>query len=372
MSLKRLKKFFKRKYPNSWDKLDIDAVYDKTLTYDENKHILQDRFDNLIPKEVEQNKAEQEEFEKQMALKELEHLKKEQKKALKKIRNSTSPEIEKYFKTLKEFVRIAVKSKAIHSLFVIGKCGLGKSYSICQELANKDFEYVLGNISPLALYILLHKNKDGIVFFDDTQGLLKNESSMSVLFSALWSSTGKRIISWHTTSGKLKDIPTSFEFTGKILFSMNEVPKGEQFKTLLSRCFSCDLEFSYSEILAIMYEISKLNNGLNIDVRKSIVDWIANHTDATTKDFNLRLQAKVEDLYNYSQNNGIDWKKLALTFIKPNPELQLIKQLIEKGYSIEQQIKRFAELTGLSRATYYRRRKDLSQSLNRNKLYELS
>ena len=82
-----------------------------------------------------------------------------------------------------------------------------------------------------------------------------------------------------------------------------------------------------------------------------VISYIQKNTDETTKDFNLRLQAKLENIYLYSPEK---FKKLALTLIEKDRFMFAIKELTSDGLTIDQQIKEWIRETGLSRRSYFR------------------
>jgi hypothetical protein len=212
----------------------------------------------------------------------------------------------------------------------------------------------LGNISPLELFHTLYeyRNSNNVIVFDDTHGLLKNKQSMSLLMSAMWNPTNKRIVSWLTTSKKLK-CPEQFEFKGKIIFIANELP--EDIKPVVSRCLEYELSFSYWDILKIMAEISKQPHpSLTREERQMIFNWIKDNTDETTKDFDLRLQKKIETLYEYNKDN---WQELALKLINRDEDLAVIKQLMKEYTTTKTQVQKWIEITGKSRMTFFRKKK---------------
>jgi len=235
------------------------------------------------------------------------------------------------------------------------------SYNTLKKLSEmeEDFSYWQGNITPFKLYQLLYEHNGEVIFFDDTQSLIQNKRAMSLLIQALWSATGERKVSWLSSKNSLKKqgIPEEFVFNGKIIFSLNEIPDSVEVRVLLSRCFKYELNFNYKEKLKMMYEIAKREgNGLTPEDRVKIVDFIAKHTSKATKDFNLRLQKKVEEIFKASDN----WKSISRIFLVEDDMDRLVLDLVESGKPVDEQIKIFKEKTGGSRGTYFYRKKQLT------------
>ena len=125
------------------------------------------------------------------------------------------------------------------SVVVSGPGGLGKSYTVTDALANrglqdistvddlpigfringgKTFRVIKGYSTPKGLYRVLYENKDGVVVFDDCDSVLKDPVSLNLLKAAL-DSYDRRIISWRADI-KDEDLPTCFEFKGRVVFKI--------------------------------------------------------------------------------------------------------------------------------------------------------
>jgi hypothetical protein len=131
-------------------------------------------------------------------------------------------------------------SGAQASVVVTGPGGLGKSFTVSQTLTAlgfkdvsvledfavgtvlktaKTFRVIKGYSTPKGLYRTLYENKDGVIVFDDCDSVLKDAVSLNLLKGAL-DSYSRRIISWRADI-KDEDLPTSFEFKGRVIFISN-------------------------------------------------------------------------------------------------------------------------------------------------------
>lgn len=322
-------------------------LWDSSLTLEEN-------LKNIIGSEetINIDKEEIDYYNTLIEKQEREYITKLIEKDLQTIKNSKSVELDSYFWQLREMLNTFINQNEIHTLFLVGDAGIGKTFNTLRFLAEKNipFEYVTGFISPLELYHLLYRNRDKLIIFDDTQSLINNKASLGLLLSALWSATNHRVLEWQTTSKEL-EAPKFFEFKGKIIFCLNSIPNNIDIRTLLSRCFVCELNFDYYTILKIMYEIAKLpDKDLTTEERIKIVDFIKENSSPATQDFNLRLQKKIEVIYKYNKEN---WQKLAKLMLKEDKDLALVKQLLEKNVKVKDAVKEFVELTGKSRRTFF-------------------
>lgn len=97
---------------------------------------------------------------------------------------------------------------------------------------------VSGHITPFGFYELLEE--DGITVLDESALILKDKKIVDMLLSALWA--GK--IYWKT---KWDD--EVHEYTGTILFNLNEIPKHSMFKPLKDRVIFNKIKLSSSDII---------------------------------------------------------------------------------------------------------------------------
>jgi hypothetical protein len=341
------------------DLVDLKAIFDSKLTYQENKTQIE-RYIKILTKPKIEEKLQEDELEeinRKLTEEEWLHMQEEVKNQFKDILKNETSDLKQYYFILEKYCETVLKSEYLHSLFITGKAGIGKTFSVQKLLSknNSNYKTILGNISPLELYHTMYDYRKGVIVFDDTQALLKNKQSMSLLLSGLWSSIqNKRLVSWLTTSKKLK-CPPQFLFEGKVFFIANEIPS--DIEPIVSRCLEYRLNFTYEEILKIMAEITKLpHKNLAKEERIMILNWIRDNTDSTTVNIDLRLQSKIETLYEHNKNN---WQELASKLLKKNEDFILIKQLIDGGKTVNLQVKEWIESTGKDRMTFFRLKKAL-------------
>jgi len=249
-----------------------------------------------------------------------------------------------------------IKKDIIKTLIIMGPCGTGKTTLV--NYLVPDAVRIGGHITSAKLYEALYNASDNkIIFFDDTEDLLSNDVSLTLLKQAL-DTNKQRVVMWDSSTKR--DAPPSFLFNSRVIFCMNKIPDDEGMKAIISRCHKCAVEFSYKELLILMYEIAKKQKVLNGTVisaeeRKSVVDFIKDNSDITTEDFDLRLQNKVEEYYIY---NKLKWKKLALGLLNiKNEKLRIFKEIEEMDISVEQKIQLWSERARLGKSSYYNYRK---------------
>lgn len=176
-----------------------------------------------------------------------------------------------------------VVAGAYNSLVLVGGPGLGKSYVVLNTLkemglkeilpmdvapaqkgepADEDIQEMLMNGEPLvdegdfivikgfstpkALYRALYDNNGKIIVIDDADGAFGDKNAANILKGALDSSM-PRYISWATEKRSADDdLPTRFEFTGRIIFISN-LEMSQFPAAILSRAVHVDLALTLEE-----------------------------------------------------------------------------------------------------------------------------
>lgn len=232
--------------------------------------------------------------------------------------------------------------KGFHKSFIfLGRAGTGKTYLAEETLKGKKAKFTGGTITPLSLYKFLYENnkKNMVLVFDDTAGLMKSTNAYALLLGVL--ANGKA--SWDSTTGKLKNIPLEFDFKGGIIFIANKLIC-ENEEAIRSRSLVYEIEFTYEEMINMMYNIAEKEGGVDI------VDFIKENTDRSTINLNLRTQQHIKNLKRYNKN----WKEIAKGLLNKNEELSLLISCLKKYNMIYQAEREFCDKTGKSRRTFYR------------------
>lgn len=180
---------------------------------------------------------------------------------------------------LAHHVRLVAR-KMSASLFCFGaQGGLGKSRTVLRTLDEEGVEPILINshVTPLALYGILYQHRDDdVIFFDDTDAMFSSMPHLGLLRSALWGSP--RIVTYN--SSQLRDLPSRFEFSSRIIFAANVIPKNDAFKAVLSRCDLFDLSATNEEVLDLMRSVASSGfNGITADECETIIGFISDNSE---------------------------------------------------------------------------------------------
>lgn len=235
-----------------------------------------------------------------------------------------------------------------------------------------------GHITPLALYKLLYEHMDDIVVLDDVEGVLRSDIAVGILKAGLWDvmGDGKREITWASSSEKLGDTPMSFCFKGGLVLLCNKIPRkyDSTVKALRSRGFELSIHLTYKEKLGIckqlieskdFYKISgvKLTNKEMNELKNALSE----HTSVLLEDFNFRTVVKLIKFYKYNKTFYPENKGLYITLLNETSNIDKRKKLVwdlmnnDELTTVEQQIRIFIAQTGMSKATYYRIKRDLEE-----------
>jgi hypothetical protein len=211
---------------------------------------------------------------------------------------------------------------------VTGPGGLGKSFTVSQTLTAlgfkdvsvlddiavgtvlktaKTFRVIKGYSTPKGLYRTLYENKDGVIVFDDCDSVLKDPTSLNLLKGAL-DSYSRRIISWRADI-KDEDLPTSFEFKGRVVFISN-LSASNIDQAILTRSLAVDLSMTTKQKVERMRHLLSTGEFMpEFDkvVKTDAMNLIEKHQDSV-KELSLRTLIQVTKI---RQGAGKNWSDLA-------------------------------------------------------------
>lgn len=214
------------------------------------------------------------------------------------------------------------------SVVVTGPGGLGKSYTVTQALTAcgfkdvslledfavgtvlktaKTFRVIKGYSTPKGLYRTLYENKDGVIVFDDCDSVLKDPVSLNLLKGAL-DSYSRRIISWRADI-RDEDLPTSFEFKGRVVFISN-LSSSNIDQAIITRSMAVDLSMTNKQKIERMKHL--LDSGefmpeFDKTIKADAMSLIERLQDSV-KELSLRTLIQVTKI---RQSAGKNWANLA-------------------------------------------------------------
>lgn len=251
-------------------------------------------------------------------------------------------------------VSVLLKSTTINALIIQSEPGWGKSTSVeaCLKNSTQPFVTVGSYTTPLALFRILQENPDRVIVLDDCAGSFADNRSLSILKAACWTaagSEGRRIIRWESTSERLTN--SAVEFTGKILFLVNSLPENIEANALISRSLCYRIRISESEKHALLVQAAQ-NTSLypNPDISSKVLKLLDRELSDYPEAINFR---SLRIAYELAESAPEHWESLFLLTLPNKDPLRVITNLATHGLPVEQQARRFSELTGLSRRSFF-------------------
>ena len=214
------------------------------------------------------------------------------------------------------------------SVVVTGPGGLGKSFTVTKALADigmtdvslvddfavgstlnskKSFRVIKGYSTPKGLYRTLYENREGVIVFDDCDSVLKDPTSLNLLKGAL-DSYSRRIISWRADM-RDEELPTSFEFKGRVVFISN-LSSTQIDQAIITRSMAVDLTMTNDQKVERMRHL--LDSGefmpeFDMAHKVDAMNLIDSLKD-TVKELSLRTLIQVTKI---RKSAGANWRNLA-------------------------------------------------------------
>ena len=223
----------------------------------------------------------------------------------------------------------------VRGLVVSGPPGIGKSFGVEKQLdaanmfrklegRDPKYEIVSGGVSPIGLYQKLYYNRapEQVLVFDDSDGILFEEESLSLLKAAL-NSGDRRRICWNKESRTLavEDIPEQFDFEGSIIFLSNidfekTIAKGSRIaahlEAIMSRCHYLDLEIGSMRdrilrIKQIVRDGMLASYDFTAEQEQAILNFVVDNAEYL-REVSLRMVKKIADFVKADPNG---WHEMA-------------------------------------------------------------
>lgn len=234
------------------------------------------------------------------------------------------------FSILEMMTKAAVNGEA-RAVIVSGPAGLGKSYTVEQELADWDpnannHTIIKGFVRATGLYKTLYNFREAgqVIVFDDSDSIFFDDVALNLL-KAVCDTTEKRRVSWLTEGVMIDEdsgerVPRSFEFNGTILFITNYdfdamIDKGHKLaphlQALMSRAHYIDLAMKTKRdyvvrIKQVLEQGLLKKSGLTPAQERDVVDFIEKNTDKL-RELSLRMALKLGSI----RKIGDTWMKVA-------------------------------------------------------------
>ena len=270
------------------------------------------------------------------------------------------PDVDDYYSTLHTYTRMAARGEQNGVIFT-GRPGIAKSYQIEETLKDEvkrddstcwDYCIRVGYVSPMALYETLYENQaeGNVLVLDDVDGVADNDTAASLLKGALegQGSSDRRVVEWDSNSNKLSEhVEDRFEFRGSIIMVFNEVPEGnEHWNAVTSRSMHYSITFTFEERMDLIREVAKAPyEGLTYEERMEVANWLIEYTTSDMDNVDLRSLFKCFDLRKSSVLEGEEWKLHAAEQIGISKDVIIATEFLKEHDSVRDAAKAFEENT---------------------------
>jgi hypothetical protein len=236
---------------------------------------------------------------------------------------------EKQLADLENLIKMTA-SGASNALFIAGRGGVGKTYTVEKILSDiglsdgNGYFKNTGTASAAGIYSLLFKYQNDIVLFDDSDDALKDQEARNMFKAAtdtkkvrklVWNKMGKNVVEpdeYEDPQELIDDgkIPRFFEFTGKVIFISNlKMDKLDPDGAIRTRAFMIEIDPTDAEIYDFMEAIVdkiKLDGDLKLDsaTRKKTVDLLRKGKSKQTA--NLRKLSRALNMQAGTLKSGVN------------------------------------------------------------------
>lgn len=292
----------------------------------------------------------------------------------------------KKLKVVRDRVRGVVHG-TYNGLYLYGRPGTSKSYTVCTTLEALGVQYVYknGHMRPGGLFDLLERNPDKVIVLDDVSSLFGQPVALQLLLAALGNrhdGSGVRLIG-HTTAHGDRTVP----FTGGVICLSNlplAAHRNEVLKALTNRVFMIEYAPTDEEMAALLGHIAdKGVRGLTptechrvlsflLDQMKArdIQPTVRQYVDKALADYELFKSKKCETHWKDLIVSDLEQSMVELQH--PTTDLSRAEQVeadqriaLSVYLSFETRVERVQEWknrTGKSQPVFYRRLAELREA----------
>ncbi len=289
-------------------------------------------------------------------------------------------------------VVIGIVQRSYLGALIHGPGGNGKSYEIFNNLDGLEAPYALANsrLTALGLFQFLSSNSMRVCVIEDAESILEDRNALGVLRSATQGSQvgrdGRQIrrITFFS-HGKQRELI----FGGTVILAMNRNLSqiSPEALALATRMQVVDYSLDDDEVKVLMYDIAAQtadSSGLSCEERSEVTEFVIERAKAAQVRLNLRMQRHAFETFRmYSLGlHGLDWRDtvdsqicgydVITTPVVPasmrtsriEAERELVRSILHLPPA--ERLAVWTEKSGGSRASFYRRLRDLGELDNQS------
>ena len=197
--------------------------------------------------------------------------------------------------------------ETITSLVASGSAGVGKSFTVMQELSNIQvskpevrFRLIKGRVSAIDLYEIayFYREPGCVIVLDDSDSIFDDEPGLNLLKALLDTSIDRKIC-WSTDHAKFKGdsvLPKEYNFRGSMIFLTNKDfqatidfggSHAEHMSAIMSRSLYVDLKMHsrrevilWTGYLVRTHKILQQLGNIDASEERMLMDWIIANMDS--------------------------------------------------------------------------------------------
>ena len=305
-------------------------------------------------------------------------------------------EMEKKIQVLRDYT-VGVVQGFYTGLYVYGPGGTSKSYTIHQVLRDQQAHYVLHNsrLTGQTLFQALAEAPDAVHLIEDMEALFSQKNALGVLRSALWGQRAdgdrgpmEQWVTWGVTGRHPREL--KFLFTGGLILTGNRPLGGHvpEWQAIMTRIGYVQFAPTDGEVRALMRCLARRGHDgdgrrMSPEETQEVVEYVIAQSAHLQRRLDLRLLENCYGDYLLWQagHAGVHWHDLVATRLRQRPtyfrhpvaagaeavrqargaQLDAARRVRDATDDPERRVRLWAEWSGQSRATLYRRLADLRQ-----------
>jgi hypothetical protein len=249
---------------------------------------------------------------------------------------------------------VSVFAGGNYNLFVLlGSPGHAKSRTVraAVEASREPFLWVRNTVSAFRLYLDLFKNRQAKLLVIDDVDAFYADRNLVRLLKCLCETEEVKTLAWHTDAARLgrEGVPREFEISMKVAVISNDLKRLNANVGALEdrgRVFSFEPDAR---------EVHERARAFFDDAE--IIEFIEARLGLLSKRLSLRDYWKAYE----DKAGGLDWRRMFLEDKGLTDEGLVLAGLMTASYATEEErVREYVNLTGRSRATYFRRKREMS------------
>jgi hypothetical protein len=286
--------------------------------------------------------------------------------------------------------RVAGVAKSYDTgLYLHGEGGVGKSFTVLEELRRLGTDFVVFNshMTGRALFDQLAKFPDSVHLLEDMESLFQDKGAQGILRSALWGQRKEgaigplpRRVTWTTHT-----IDAEFTFFGGIIIVGNRpIDNVPELRAVKTRIACLHLEVTGPEIRARMRAIASQgydHAGFRLDpaVCLNVYEYLIEQSFSLDRPLDVRLLINsYNDRVQWEAGDAAcHWQDLVTARLHERPtassdridresrearkqrERAIVVEILARTQDRQEQLRLWTERTGKSQAAWYRRRTEI-------------